>query len=191
MQKKRNMSKPCTIKRWQRWLAIVAKRRHSAITRYASAAERARIRHAPCNQRAGGSLLPERILTPAAMPTRRILRQRLGTIATETLGQVREPLSIDRKNIFFELFVERFFYSIVRHHLFFKYVGTCFRRLDSFDNLAVSTSLTSLKGCDCFLCHSCILFYLISLCTVTRLRIGLYFFNSKRSVVFLRFLVVM
>ena len=113
------------------------------------------------------------------------------TIATETLGQVREPLSIDRKNIFFELFVERFFYSIVRHHLFFKYVGTCFRRLDSFDNLAVSTSLSSLKGCDCFLCHSCILFYLISLCTVTRLRIGLYFFNSKRSVVFLRFLVVM
>ena len=115
----------------------------------------------------------------------------LATIATETLGQVREPLSIDRKNIFFELFVERFFYSIVRHHLFFKYVGTCFRRLDSFDNLAVSTSLSSLKGCDCFLCHSCILFYLISLCTVTRLRIGLYFFNSKRSVVFLRFLVVM
>ena len=185
------MSKPCTMRRWQRRQAIVAERRHSATTRYASAAERAGIRHAPCNQRAGGSLLPERIPTPAAMPTRRILRQRLGTIATETLGQVREPLSIDRKNIFFELFVERFFYSIVRHHLFFKYVGTCFRRLDSFDNLAVSTSLTSLKGCDCFLCHSCILFYLISLCTVTRLRIGLYFFNSKRSVVFLRFLVVM
>ena len=161
MQKKRNMSDFCTKRRWQRWLAIVAERRHSAVTRHASAAER------------------------------RILRQRLGTIATETLGQVREPLSIDRKNIFFELFVERFFYSIVRHHLFFKYVGTCFRRLDSFDNLAVSTSLSSLKGCDCFLCHSCILFYLISLCTVTRLRIGLYFFNSKRSVVFLRFLVVM
>ncbi|MBL6433594.1 MAG: hypothetical protein JNG52_04765 [Muribaculaceae bacterium] len=31
----------------------------------------------PCNQRAGGTLLPERIPTPAAMPTRRILRQRL------------------------------------------------------------------------------------------------------------------
>uniref|UniRef100_UPI004024E3A5 hypothetical protein n=1 Tax=Candidatus Limisoma sp. TaxID=3076476 RepID=UPI004024E3A5 len=30
-----------------------------------------------CNQRAGGTLLPERIPTPAAMPTRR-LRQRLG-----------------------------------------------------------------------------------------------------------------
>ena len=71
------MSKPCTMKRWQRWLAIVAERRHSAITRYASATERAGIRHAPCNQRAGGTLLPERIPTPAAMPTRRILRQRL------------------------------------------------------------------------------------------------------------------
>ena len=43
----------------------------------ASAAERAGIRHATCNQRAGGTLLPERIPTPAAMPTRRILRQRL------------------------------------------------------------------------------------------------------------------
>ena len=76
-QEKQNMSKPCTMKRWQRWLAIVAERRHSAITRYASATERAGIRHAPCNQRAGGTLLPERIPTPAAMPTRRILRQRL------------------------------------------------------------------------------------------------------------------
>ena len=55
------MSKPFTMRRWQRWLAIVAERRHSAITRYASAAERAGIRHAPCNQRAGGTLLPERI----------------------------------------------------------------------------------------------------------------------------------
>ena len=151
----------------------------------------------PCNQRAGGTLLPEvRYYRSASPRQRRCPRDAYcgngwATIATETLGQVREPLSIDRKNIFFELFVERFFYSIVRHHLFFKYVGTCFRRLDSFDNLAVSTSLSSLKGCDCFLCHSCILFYLISLCTVTRLRIGLYFFNSKRSVVFLRFLVVM
>ena len=34
-------------------------------------------------------------------------------------------------------------------------------------------------------------FYLISLWTVTRLRMGLYFFSSRRSVVFLRFLVVM
>lgn len=68
------MSKPYTMKRW---LAIVAERRLSAITRYANAAERAGIRHAPCNQRAGGTLLPERIPTPAAMPTRR-LRQRLG-----------------------------------------------------------------------------------------------------------------
>ena len=46
-QEKRNMSKPCTMRRWQRWLAIVAERRYSAITRYASAAERAGIRHAP------------------------------------------------------------------------------------------------------------------------------------------------
>ena len=186
------MSKPCTMKRWQRWLAIVAERRHSAITRYASATERAGIRHTP-----PAISVPEVRYYRSASPRQRRcpLDAYCGngwtTIATETLGQVREPLSIDRKNIFFELFVERFFYSIVRHHLFFKYVGTCFRRLDSFDNLAVSTSLSSLKGCDCFLCHSCILFYLISLCTVTRLRIGLYFFNSKRSVVFLRFLVVM
>ena len=148
------MSKPCTMRRWQRWLAIVAERRHSAITRYASATERAGIRHTP-----PAISVPEvRYYRSASPRQRRCPRDAycgngLATIATETLGQVREPLSIDRKNIFFELFVERFFYSIVRHHLFFKYVGTCFRRLDSFDNLAVSTSLSRLMGCDCFLCH--------------------------------------
>lgn len=95
-QEKRNMSKPCTMRRWQRRQAIVAERRHSAITRYASAAERA-------DSTCPAISVPEvRYYRSASPRQRRCPRDAYcgngwATIATETLGQVREPLSIDRK----------------------------------------------------------------------------------------------
>lgn len=81
---------------------------------------------------------------------------------------------------------ERIFYVSFENH----FLSVCVRSVitfDRFDHFGVLRSTWLLKSCYYFLCHG----YLISLCTVYFLMIGLYFFNSIRSGVFFLFLVVM
>ena len=89
-------------------------------------------------------------------------------------------------------------YFVVFNNFLLEDVSTSFWALNHLDTLGmVTTCVTSVKGCDRFLCHSTKPFlikmvnYLISLWMVYFLRIGLYFLSSKRSGVFLRFFVVM
>lgn len=93
----------------------------------------------------------------------------------------------------FKLVFEEILNVFVAHHALVKNVSTGLGALHHFDNLGVRTSvcLTGLESSDCFLCHVLKCYYLISLWIVILLRMGLYFFNSMRSGVFLRFLVVM
>src|SRR5574337_748546 len=78
------------------------------------------------------------------------------------------------------------------YNLFFKGISTGFSRLDHFYNLSEVIPFTGFKCCNNFLCHGATILYgyLISLWRVTFLRMGLNFFNSKRSSVFFLFLVV-
>jgi len=84
---------------------------------------------------------------------------------------------------------------VVVHDFFLELVRAGIRVLHHLDDLGEFFSLTGLQGCHYFLCHGTALFvvndYLISLCTVIFFRMGLNFFNSRRSVVFFLFLVVM
>gem|GEM_PF-1148189 len=73
----------------------------------------------------------------------------------------------------FYLFRKIFFYSFIYYHFFLEYVGTSLWRFYHFYYLCVSASFPFLQRCNRFL-----------------LNIGLYFFSSKRAVVFLRFFVV-
>jgi len=92
-----------------------------------------------------------------------------------------------------DLFRKIIFHPIVKDHLFFKTICTCLGRLHHSYYFRVAASRSRVfiaETRNCFLCHSLYLFYLISLCTVIFLRIGLYFFNSNLPVVFFLFLVV-
>lgn len=88
------------------------------------------------------------------------------------------------------LLFKEVFYLVIRYHFFFKSVRVRFIGLHHFDYFGVSLTFSFLKCCYCFLCHVALL-YLISLWTVIFFKIGLYFFNSKRSGVFFLFFVVM
>jgi len=74
--------------------------------------------------------------------------------------------------------------------LFFKQIGACFIRFGHFYTFCKCLTCSCLKRCNNFLCHGLILFYLISRWSVCFLRIGLYFFLSRRSGVFFLFFVV-
>jgi len=81
------------------------------------------------------------------------------------------------------------FYIFIRNNFFLKNVSTGFFGFYHPYYFGVTFTGTFLQWCNYFLCHS--ICYLISRCTVTRFKLGLYFFFSKRSGVFFLFLVVM
>src|SRR5258706_1339602 len=89
----------------------------------------------------------------------------------------------DRKKLFLG---QRFFNQLGRNNFFPEAVGTCFFRFYRTDHFREVLAVDLFHPSNYFLSHG----YLISLCKVYFFRIGLYFFNSIRSVVFLRFLVV-
>ena len=75
------------------------------------------------------------------------------------------------------------------NHLLTEGAGTSLSAAYHLDHFRVLLTSTSLERCYCFLCHGSV--YLISLWRVFLRNTGLYFFNSIRSGVFFRFLVVM
>src|SRR5258706_10423193 len=89
----------------------------------------------------------------------------------------------DTKKLFL---CQLFFNQLGRNNFFPEAVGTCFFRFYRTDHFREVLAVDLFHPSNYFLSHG----YLISLCKVYFFRIGLYFFNSIRSVVFLRFLVV-
>src|SRR5262245_40846951 len=85
------------------------------------------------------------------------------------------------------LLSKRFLDQLCRNDFFAKRIRTCLFRFYRANNFCKVFAVGLLQTCNYFLCHG----YLISLCNVYFLRTGLYFFSSMRSVVFLRFFVVM
>src|SRR5690606_39145153 len=83
-------------------------------------------------------------------------------------------------------FCQCFFHQISRNNFFLECIGAGLFGLHRADDFCKALSVGLLQRSNYFLCHG----YLISLWTVTFLRIGLYFLSSSRSVVFFRFLVV-
>jgi len=79
---------------------------------------------------------------------------------------------------------------IIMNDLFFKKISPRFIRFGHLNTFCEGLTGSCLKCCNNFLCHN-LLIYLISLWSVCFLRIGLYFFLSRRSGVFFLFFVVM
>jgi hypothetical protein len=78
---------------------------------------------------------------------------------------------------------------IIMNDLFFKQISSGFIGFGHFNTFGKCLPCSCLKCCNNFLCHG-LIFYLISLWSVCFLRIGLYFFLSRRSGVFFLFFVV-
>ena len=85
--------------------------------------------------------------------------------------------------------VQPSFYVVVVYDFLTESEGTSLRAAYHLDDFRVLLTSTSLERCYCLLCHGSV--YLISLWRVYLRNTGLYFFNSIRSGVFFRFLVVM
>ena len=81
------------------------------------------------------------------------------------------------------------FYFIVVNYFLTESISTSLCTPHHFYHFRVLLSPSRLECCYSFLCHGSL--YLISLCNVYLRNTGLYFFNSIRSGLFFRFLVVM
>lgn len=107
-------------------------------------------------------------------------------------GQQKKPSSPDESfsciSLIYRLLFEEIIHFLVGYNFLLERVSTGFRRFHHFNHLCKTFPGPFLQRRYGFLCHG--ITYLISLWTVTFFRMGLYFFNSIRPVVFFRFLVV-